>query len=240
MPHRSAIRALALICALAATPATSSATVLPVAGDANVFGAGHAAPPEPGGGGAGTLPPMHAFAAEPGKLLIFSDVYGGVSCCGDLQFAGNGADGSVHGSGTTDILSYGGISGVIADDRTMFLVGVFTDGTEPSDPGPAILDFSPSGLGTSFASLAPALDQVFFVGDGKTGTGSGELQQFHVPPTATRLYLGFADAENFGNPTSAPGFYENNNGELLAVFEITSISTASRASSWGRLKLLYR
>jgi hypothetical protein len=49
--------------------------------------------------------------------------------------------------------------------------------------------------------------QVFFIGDGRTGTGSGNSQQFMIPFRATRLYLRFADASGFqGNP----GFYGDN------------------------------
>jgi hypothetical protein len=55
----------------------------------------------------------------------------------------------------------------------------------------------------SFMILAPQLQQVFFIGEGLTGTGSGQRQTFVVPTGATRLFLGSADgvgqnANNFG------------------------------------------
>jgi hypothetical protein len=59
---------------------------------------------------------------------------------------------------------------------------------------PPALDFSGSGIGTSFASLSPLLDQLFFIGDGLTGTGTGDVQQFVVPADATELYLAVADS----------------------------------------------
>jgi hypothetical protein len=72
-------------------------------------------------------------------------------------------------------------------------------------------------LGTSFLSLSPQIGQLFFVGDGLTGTGSGSVQQFLVPPTATRLYLGFADAVGY---MGLPGQYQDNVGILNASFQI--------------------
>ena len=75
----------------------------------------------------------------------------------------------------------------------MFLTGVFTDGTEPAGGGPSILDFTSDGL----ASVAPALNQTFFIGDGLTGTGSGSVQHFAIPTGKTKIFFGFADGINF-------------------------------------------
>jgi hypothetical protein len=78
------------------------------------------------------------------------------------------------------------------------LIGVFLDDTQPANPAPS--DFSSS---TSAAVIAPGLRQPFFIGDGLTGTGSGERQQFVVPAGATRLFLGTMDGfgwyNNFGS-----------------------------------------
>jgi hypothetical protein len=38
----------------------------------------------------------------------------------------------------------------------------------------------------------PALDQTFAVGDGLTGTGTGDIETFAIPKGATKLYLGYA------------------------------------------------
>jgi|ERR1035438_677885 hypothetical protein len=74
------------------------------------------------------------------------------------------------------------------------LVGVFVAAGGPSGPTPPALDFSGSGIGTSFASLSPLLDQLFFIGEGLTGTGTGDVQQFVAPADATELYLAVADS----------------------------------------------
>jgi hypothetical protein len=188
---------------------------LTVKGVSNIFGAGHATAPAPEGG-AGELPPVFSFTAAPARALVIESVTGTVSCCGPT--AHNGPDGNGHASGTTDILSHGGISGIVNNDATMFLVGVFVGPGEPEDPAPDRLDVTG---GTDRTDYNPVLNQVFFIGDGFTGTGSGTRQRFHVPETATRLFLGFADALEFGYPQSLPGYYWDNEGELSVTFTIT-------------------
>jgi hypothetical protein len=203
----------------------TSAQTLSVPGTANIFGAGHASPPQPAGGGAGTLPPLYSFAALPNQVLTFSSVTGAVRIDFDQTPTGfNGPDGGPYYT-QTDVSSFGGISGVIHDQKTLFMVGVFLDATEPADPAPARLNFSDTALTGSFTSLAPALNQVFFIGDGRTGTGSGATQSFYVPATATRLYLGFPDSYNMGlnTITGPPGFYGDNDGTLLATFSVTAV-----------------
>ena len=79
------------------------------------------------------------------------------------------------------------------------LIGVFLDGSTPSGQPPAALDAT--GSNGSFAALSPLLRQIFFIGDGLTGTGSGAVQRFTVPAGATRLFLGSSDGYggNFEN-----------------------------------------
>ena len=89
-------------------------------------------------------------------------------------------------------------------NKTMFLVGVFTDSSSAKPPGPKRLDANDP------KNLTPELFQSFFI-----GTGKGK--QIQVPSTATRLILGFADAYSF---TGAPGSYDDNVGELTANFSI--------------------
>jgi hypothetical protein len=78
------------------------------------------------------------------------------------------------------------------------LIGVFLGPAVPSGQPPAALDASGSN---AFTSLSPLLQQVFFIGDGLTGTGSGSVQQFVVPAGATRLFLGSSDGSggNYNN-----------------------------------------
>jgi hypothetical protein len=188
------------------------AAAVAVNSQANIFGAGEATPPGPGVGGAGVLPPSVAVPA--GSNFVTFGVTGEVSCCDPPAF--NGPDGGTVPFSTTDVSSLSGISG-IKGPGSMFLVGVFTDGTNPTDPAPDVLDFG--SIGTNFASLSPELNQSFFVGDGLTGTGGGTAQQFFVPEGATTLFLGFADALAFNGD---PDFYGDNDGELTADVTFTS------------------
>jgi hypothetical protein len=229
------ILGLGLIFVVGLLGTDSNAETLTVDATANIFGAGHAVPPGPGGGGGGTLPPVFSFPAGLDQVLTFSQITGDVSCCsGGTTF--NGPDGNGFATGNTDILSFGGISGILHDGKSMFLVGVFLNDQEPTGPAPQRLDFSDTKTTDIFTQLAPLLNQVFFIGDGRTNTGS--LQQFAVPDTATRLFLGFADALAFGNPTSEPGYYDDNVGQLRAVFNLTSRTPGSAVpepATWALL-----
>lgn len=126
----------------------------------------------------------------------------------DWQTGTRGVDGGYPGYqfGSTNVDSLGGISGYKGPQGA--LVGVFLDDANPKDAAaPATLDFSTAGIGKDFENLTPALGQVFFIGDGYTSDG---LQQIFVaPPSATRLFLGTADAYAWNGH---PGFYEDNNG----------------------------
>lgn len=98
--------------------------------------------------------------------------------------------------------SSNGISGATWPANS--LVGVFLDNSQPNTTGaPAPLDFGPTGVGTTFATLSPALKQVFFIGDGRTGTGTGAVQTFVVPAGATRLFLGVSDGIGWFNNAGA-------------------------------------
>jgi hypothetical protein len=108
---------------------------------------------------------------------------------------------------------YGSLSG-IATPTTGALVGVFLGTGGPSGAAPTELNFNGAG-GTSFASLSPMLDQVFFIGDGLTGDGMGATQNFYVPTGATELYLGLADTCNQSG--GAPGCFYDNGGTFSAA-----------------------
>lgn len=93
-----------------------------------------------------------------------------------------------------------GISDVRAPINS--LLGVFLNDSQPdSSAAPATLNFET--LGTDFASFVPELKQVFFIGDGLTGDGVGELQEFLIPTGATRLFLGTMDGFGWFNNTGA-------------------------------------
>jgi hypothetical protein len=122
--------------------------------------------------------------------------------------------------------SFGGISGMNlfestpSDRRVMYLAGVFLTDAAPSTPAPASLDFSSTALGRSFSQLSPLLQQTFYIGDGLTGEGSGDVQTFWVPDGATRLFLGIVDGAYF---VGGPDYYDNNAGSFSATFEVTSV-----------------
>jgi hypothetical protein len=97
-----------------------------------------------------------------------------------------------------------GISGVTA--QLSALMGVFLNDDPPAlAAAPDALTFSGAG-GMDFLTLAPALRQVFFIGDGRANGVGGATQRFIVPAGATRLFLGTMD-----------GFEWNNNGGALNV-----------------------
>ena len=78
------------------------------------------------------------------------------------------------------------------------LTGVFLTDTLPTAP-PSTLRFyisnsSEGGIQTDFTVLDPEIGQVFFIGDGLTGTGSGRLAKRDREAGKTRTGLGRADA----------------------------------------------
>lgn len=189
------------------------AVIIP--GNANIFGAGHAVPPAPAGGGAGVLPIQAPLTISAGSEISFLSVTGLVNegTGPGYENTWNGPEGFV---GPSDYNSVGGIAGVRMPVR-MPLVGIFLDNSEPADPAPPRLDFTGAG-GLNFASLSPGLRQVFFVGDGRTDQNN--LQMFIAPPGATRLFLGIADA---GSHQGDVGAYGDNQG----AFEVTVVPEPS-------------
>ena len=65
------------------------------------------------------------------------------------------------------------------------MVGMFLEDALPPS-APAALRFyasnnSQGGIQTDFKALGPKIGQVFLIGDGLTGTGSGSIQVFWSP-----------------------------------------------------------
>jgi len=205
---------------LAGFSSQATASTITIPASANIFAAGESSTTgmDPGGGGPGTLPPSLIFAAGSGLTITFSSVTGAANCC--LIGAPSTPDGTGGFFSSTSINAFSGVSGIQAPGD-MFLVGLFTDGTDYDGVAPATLNFSV--IGTNFPSLSPLLWQQFFIGDGLTGNGSGSVQVFNVPTGATTLFLGFADANGLaGNP----GFYGDNSGFLVATFTLNSPTQA--------------
>jgi Domain of unknown function DUF11/Bacterial Ig-like domain (group 2)/Divergent InlB B-repeat domain len=110
------------------------------------------------------------------------------------------------------------ISGMMAPGAG-YLVGLFVPAGGPAGVAPTALDFTSSGLGTSFTSLSPQLDQVFFIGDGLTGDGTGTQQTFNIPTGAGQLWLGISDA---GGYVGAPGAYGDNLGTYTVGLSVNA------------------
>ncbi len=175
-----------------------------VPGGANIFGAGLDTPPAPGGGGAGSLPPVRILPSGSSRIVTFPSVTGCVNPIIDTA-PWNGPAGDLRGP--TDVTSFRGISGIVNEHNGMFLVGVFLTDDPPSSPAPERLDFTDA---EQFEELAPEIGQTFLIGD-----GAG--RRYRAPSGATRLFLGFADGFLY---RGAPGWYGNNRGELQVTIEM--------------------
>jgi hypothetical protein len=187
-----------------------------VPGTANIWGAGHAVPPAPAGGGAGILPSLVTIPAGINRTVVFSSVTGQVRYSGGL--APNGADG-VSTTAFPPSPVWGGLAGTDMATCVRYLTGVFIDDTEPFDPAPARMVF----LDGVFQELSPGLCQIFYIGDGLTGTGGGTQQTFHIPDTATRLFLGFQDF--YVATPNLPGGYGDNSGTIFLAAEFDGTPT---------------
>jgi len=173
------------------------------------------------GDGSGTLPPSITFVAG-GGTLTFSGVSGTVSCepaCTNATTGpkSNGPDGTSYFGmipGETTINAPGnGISGITFGGRELFLVGVFLGDNAPSGPAPANWVYN-TNFADNATQYSPGIAQVFDIGNGLTGglnDPAGVIQTFNIPLTATRLFLGFADANGF---VGAPGMYNDNTGSI--------------------------
>lgn len=213
-----------LVSALALAPAAQlSSGSAAVPGTANLWGAGHAVPPGPGGGGGGELPAEIALPPGTGRELRFTSVQGQIGFGQGIPL--NGADGVAFPP--CENVSLDGIAGNVAA-QARFLAGVFLDDQEPVDPAPPQLDFTLIGI--DFLELAPGLRQTFFTGDGLAQGAGDAVQCFDVPDGATRLFLGFFDSCCCSGP---PGAYSDNTGQLAVEYEVCVPQAASETPRLG-------
>ena len=121
-----------------------------------------------------------------GRTLMFS-------ATGSTSYTGGICSAASPDGGCTVLVTSQGPANGIASITVAYdaLVGVFLGPSAPSGSPPAGLDFT--GNASTFTTLSPAIGQVFFIGDGLTGSGSGSVQQFVVPAGATRLFLASSD-----------------------------------------------
>jgi hypothetical protein len=129
----------------------------------------------------------------PGQPLTF-DAIAGTGQHGPTQIV-VGPDGNPNSIHDNDAGAEHGKSNLTAPIDAV--VAVFLDDTNPSmtSPPPSLNFTTPTSR--DFTSLSPQLKQVFFVGDGRTSTGA--VQQFVVPPGATRLFIGKMDGYEWNN-----------------------------------------
>ncbi len=208
------ILACSLLALMAAMPALASSVSVSAFDDISRAGGNSS-------GSDGNTPTAAAtFTAGSVQTLTINSTSGGWNCTpGPLL----GADGGNCFTTGFHVNAAGLISSIGGTDFNTALFGVFLDAGLPGS-APAGLQFyvSNNGLGgiqTNFASLSPVLGQIFFLGDGLTGTGSGSTQVFNIPTGATRLFLGFADAPSFnGNP----GAFVDNNGSITVDFSLNA------------------
>jgi hypothetical protein len=132
------------------------------------------------------------------------------------------SDESIFGAGPADgIGSYKG--------PATALIGVFLDANTPAgNGGPASLDYT-KAANRALPQLEPELNQIFFIGDGRTGTGSGSVQKFVAPVGATRLYLSIADS--LGSSTGNVGQLSVTVNELLGTLATKTKLSASPSSA---------
>lgn len=138
----------------------------------------------------------------------------------------NDPDGLYDGNPAYDVATsinagFESISGITAPGAG-YLVGLFVGPNGPLGTAPASLSYTAAD--TEDASYDPLLDQVFFIGDGLTGDGTGTEQEFYVPAGATELYLGISDACFF---VGAPSCYTGNYGEYNVDYADTTSSPTS-------------
>ncbi|MEM7468950.1 MAG: PEP-CTERM sorting domain-containing protein [Pseudomonadota bacterium] len=177
------------------TPVTAQTSIYAVEAQSGASGGHDAAP---------------GFTFAPNANNFFNVLStGATNCCGlggPLTFPADGADNGV-GTNVTGINSLSSAVG----NTVLPLLGVFIDSNtfNPLDTAPAILPWD----ATNPSSLAPLLNQVFYIGDGRAGLNdiAGTALSFQAPTNANTLYLGFADSFAFIGP---PSFYADNPGSL--------------------------
>ncbi|MCB1210457.1 MAG: hypothetical protein KDK97_14080, partial [Verrucomicrobiales bacterium] len=124
-----------------------------------------------------------------------------------------------EGDGSTprSQMALNGIGGITGAPQSS-LIGVFLDASVPTPGGePSGLDFS--GTNRNYATLAPALRQPFFIGNGMDKVGL--RQQFTVPAGATRLLLGTMYEHSWYART----------GSITVT--VDTAPTASNGTTWG-------
>ncbi|HUO27916.1 MAG TPA: hypothetical protein VMU80_01770 [Bryobacteraceae bacterium] len=173
----------------------------------------------------GVPPAVYVFPAKAGRVLAFPEIAGKWTCTSSVALYGPDGDTAIDACNPRANISspIGPFSGYDLTDFTGGLAGMFLEDSLPtSAPSPLrfyVSDSSQGGIPTDFQILSPLIGQVFFIGDGLTGTGAGTHQQFIVPATATRLYLGYVDSCS-ASGDARPGCYGDNSGTITVILQL--------------------
>ncbi len=226
--HMAGLRGLMFCAAVSACMGSAFAQTVAVGAYSDIDGVGLSAGSLPSGA---SLPPSISLIS--GEQYLTFSITGGTNVCGSTWCATlnnsnyNDADGIGSASNMVESPS-NGISG-ISNTNAGFLAGVFVSTAPPSGSVPSSLAFGSGGIATSFASLSPALNQLFFIGDGLTGDHTGSVQDFNIPTGATALYLGVADACGYNG---SPSCYSDNAGSWQVTYAISGSATPEPGSVW--------
>jgi Flp pilus assembly protein TadG len=135
---------------------------------------------------------MAGLRVTPGSTLTFDGVNGGANNEKSATlYDGDGNTGQIVNNLTGGEHSKSDIRAPINS-----VVAVFLNDNVPTGTSPTTLDFS-TDTSRDFAALKPQLNQTFFIGDGRRD--NGDLQQFVIPPGATRLFIGTMDSYEWNN-----------------------------------------
>jgi len=158
---------------------------------------------------------------DTGAVITFSAI-------GGFSYTGGDPSPSADGnSGLVNLVSYD-VTGIAGADGVRYnaLVGVFLD-----DDGP-IANMPPARFAAGqqdAATISPLLNQIFWIGDGLTGTGTGDVQQFFAPAGATRLYLGATDGSGWFNNSGL--------SEVTITYTPLATTTVPEPATWAMMIL---
>lgn len=219
--RRHALLAAVAVATCAATGSMAQAASVFVDARSNIFGYG-VSTPNPGGGSGGIVAVTIDLAPGTGRSITFNNT--GSAWWTNVIPGSNGPDGGFLAS-NTNMSALGPISGFAAP-RSGHLLGLFLDADDPTGQLAPTNFAYPNEAALELLSYSPLLRQVFFIGDGLTGTGTGSTQEFFVPDSATRLVLGIADGFGF---SGMAGAYGDNTGGFDVNYNVVPVPGAFAA-----------